>query len=189
MLFTTAYNTATAAAETCAVPQAGLIVVYANSSAQPATGLARGGGVGWSSTGRRRLRWPWHCCAGSLPFQDLRPAAETPGLVQAGLIVVYANSGRTASLVAKYRPEAPILTLVVPQLRSTSISWTMEGRSIARQFLIVRGELLVSQFDRALTQQPVTVLPQLRSASISWTMEGCSIARQHLIVRGELQLL
>ena len=60
--------------------------------------------------------------------------------MQAGLIVVYATSGRTASLVAKYRPEAPILTLVVPQLKSTTISWTMEGRSIAKKFLLVRGE-------------------------------------------------
>lgn len=59
---------------------------------------------------------------------------------QAKLIVVYASSGRTASLVAKYRPPMPILTLVVPRLKSNSLSWQMQGRSLARQLLCVRGD-------------------------------------------------
>ena len=33
--------------------------------------------------------------------------------LQAGLIICYAGTGRTASLIAKYRPNVPVLTLVV----------------------------------------------------------------------------
>ena len=64
------------------------------------------------------------------------PSALT---LQAGLIIVYANSGRTASLIAKYRPTMPIVTLVVPTLKSNSLSWDLSGRSLARQCLIMRG--------------------------------------------------
>ncbi len=61
-------------------------------------------------------------------------------VVQAGMIICYAGTGRTASLIAKYRPSMPILALVVPRLRSRrGLSWELEGRYLARQFLIVRG--------------------------------------------------
>ena len=60
--------------------------------------------------------------------------------MQAGLIIVYASSGRTASLVAKYRPKMPILTLVVPHLKSSALKWELQGRSLARQCLIMRGQ-------------------------------------------------
>jgi pyruvate kinase len=63
--------------------------------------------------------------------------------MQAGLIIVYASSGRTASLVAKYRPKMPILTLVVPHLKSSALKWELQGRSLARQCLIMRGQSLV----------------------------------------------
>lgn len=62
--------------------------------------------------------------------------------MQAGLIIVYASSGRTASLVAKYRPTMPILTLVVPHLKSSALKWELQGRSLARQCLIMRGQTL-----------------------------------------------
>ena len=41
------------------------------------------------------------------------------------------------------RPPMPILTLVVPQLRSNGLSWSLSGRSVARQCLIERGLLPV----------------------------------------------
>ncbi|KAK9804986.1 hypothetical protein WJX73_008258 [Symbiochloris irregularis] len=66
-------------------------------------------------------------------------AVRAAAKLRAGLIIVYASSGRTASLIAKYRPSIPILTLVVPQLTSNTLSWTMTGRSLARQCLIIRG--------------------------------------------------
>lgn len=61
--------------------------------------------------------------------------------VAASLIVVYTHSGKTASLVAKYRPPMPILTLVVPRLVSDSLRWKLEGRHNARQCLMTRGLL------------------------------------------------
>lgn len=51
----------------------------------------------------------------------------------------YSGTGRTASLIAKYRPTMPILALVVPRLRSRGLAWDLEGRALARQFLIMRG--------------------------------------------------
>ncbi len=39
-----------------------------------------------------------------------------------------ARTGRTAQLVAKYRPPMPILTLVVPRLVNDGIRWRLEGR-------------------------------------------------------------
>lgn len=61
-------------------------------------------------------------------------------LRQAGLIICYAGTGRTASLIAKYRPTVPILALVVPNLKSKGLSWELEGRFLARQFQVMRGE-------------------------------------------------
>lgn len=60
-------------------------------------------------------------------------------LRQAGLIICYAGTGRTASLIAKYRPTVPILALVVPHLKSKGLSWELEGRFLARQFQVMRG--------------------------------------------------
>ena len=60
--------------------------------------------------------------------------------MQAGLIVCYAHTGRTASLVAKYRPTMPIMALVVPEVKAAMGRWDLRGRLLARQFLIVRGE-------------------------------------------------
>lgn len=65
-------------------------------------------------------------------------AAEKVG---AGMIVVYTNTGRTASLVAKYRPPMPIMTLVSPRLESNHLRWALTGRSTARQSQLIRGLL------------------------------------------------
>jgi len=61
--------------------------------------------------------------------------------VQASLIVVYTNTGETAQLVAKYRPDMPILALVVPHLVSNSNRWQLMGKQSARQLLLTRGLL------------------------------------------------
>jgi len=70
-------------------------------------------------------------------------AVKTADKIGASLIVVYTHSGRTAELVAKYRPPMPILTLVVPRLVSDSLHWRLEGRHNARQCLLTRGLLPV----------------------------------------------
>jgi len=48
-------------------------------------------------------------------------------------------AGHTASLVSKYRPAMPILTLVIPQLKTESMKWKLEGRAVARQCQISRS--------------------------------------------------
>mmetsp|Transcript_1706 Transcript_1706/g.4345 ORF Transcript_1706/g.4345 Transcript_1706/m.4345 type:complete len:674 (+) Transcript_1706:198-2219(+) len=57
----------------------------------------------------------------------------------AKLIIVFTNSGRTAQLVAKYRPPMPILTMVIPTLSTDGLKWRLLGRAVARQCQAVRG--------------------------------------------------
>ncbi|KAK9840140.1 hypothetical protein WJX74_004030 [Apatococcus lobatus] len=72
----------------------------------------------------------------SMASTAVRAAAK----IKASLIIVYSSTGRTARLVAKYRPSMPILTLVIPHLTATnSLKWQLGGRSLARQTLIIRG--------------------------------------------------
>ena len=66
-------------------------------------------------------------------------AVKTADKVGAALIVVVTHTGKTASLVAKYRPQQPIMTLVVPYLKRDGMKWVLEGRSVARQALITYG--------------------------------------------------
>lgn len=68
-------------------------------------------------------------------------AVRTADKIGASLIVVYTHTGRTAQLLAKYRPPMPILTLVVPNLLSDNIHWRLDGRANARQCLLSRGIL------------------------------------------------
>jgi len=85
--------------------------------------------------------------------------------VAARMLVVFTHSGNTAQLVAKYRPKMPILTLVVPKIRSNSLSWKLEGREVARQCLMVRGLLPMLATPRASavdTLKEAIVAAQLR---------------------------
>jgi len=43
-------------------------------------------------------------------------------------VMMCVRAGRTAQLVAKYRPPMPIVTLVVPRLINDGIRWRLEGR-------------------------------------------------------------
>jgi hypothetical protein len=63
-------------------------------------------------------------------------AAERVG---ASLIVVYTTSGKTAQLVAKYRPPMPIMTLVVPNLVSDGLRWSLKVRPHPRLGRAVLG--------------------------------------------------
>jgi pyruvate kinase len=66
-------------------------------------------------------------------------AVKTADKVGATLIVVVTHTGRTASMVAKYRPRQPIMTLVVPYLKRRGLSWVLEGRAAARQSQVTFG--------------------------------------------------
>lgn len=66
-------------------------------------------------------------------------AVRSAEKINAGLIIVFAQSGRTASLVSKYRPPMPVISVVVPTLQSNKLGWKLEGKYLARQCLIMRG--------------------------------------------------
>eukprot|EP00882_Tetradesmus_deserticola_P000941 GHRQ01001021.1.p1 GENE.GHRQ01001021.1~~GHRQ01001021.1.p1 ORF type:complete len:630 (+),score=269.85 GHRQ01001021.1:216-2105(+) len=91
---------------------------------QSMKGSTSGGTQGKSSLAPRDADLPFMNMLESLASSAVRAA----GKVQADLIIVYTATGRTAQLVAKYRPPMPILTLVVPRLVNDGIRWRLEGK-------------------------------------------------------------
>ncbi|KAK4480401.1 hypothetical protein RD792_013473 [Penstemon davidsonii] len=59
--------------------------------------------------------------------------------VKASVIICFTSSGRAARLIAKYRPTMPVLSVVIPRLKTNQLRWTFSGAFEARQTLIVRG--------------------------------------------------
>ncbi|KAL3633810.1 hypothetical protein CASFOL_022572 [Castilleja foliolosa] len=59
--------------------------------------------------------------------------------VKASVIICFTSSGRAARLIAKYRPTMPVLSVVIPRLKTNQLRWTFTGAFEARQSLIVRG--------------------------------------------------
>ncbi|KAK1299883.1 hypothetical protein QJS10_CPB13g01714 [Acorus calamus] len=59
--------------------------------------------------------------------------------VKASVIIVFTSSGRAARLIAKYRPMMPVLSVVIPRLKTNQLRWSFTGAFEARQSLIVRG--------------------------------------------------
>ncbi|KAF3964877.1 hypothetical protein CMV_010881 [Castanea mollissima] len=76
--------------------------------------------------------------------------------VKASVIICFTSSGRAARLIAKYRPTMPVLSVVIPRLKTNQLKWSFTGAfedqpcslsyhlwesypSNARQSLIVRG--------------------------------------------------
>ncbi|TYJ18893.1 hypothetical protein E1A91_A09G153500v1 [Gossypium mustelinum] len=75
--------------------------------------------------------------------------------VKASVIICFTSSGRAARLIAKYRPTMPVLSVVIPRLKTNQLKWSFSGafemqlimpcsshlkeEFVARQSLIVRG--------------------------------------------------
>ncbi|KAK4345762.1 hypothetical protein RND71_035938 [Anisodus tanguticus] len=59
--------------------------------------------------------------------------------VKASVIICFTSSGRAARLIAKYRPTMPVLSVVIPRLKTNQLKWSFTGAFEARQSLIVRG--------------------------------------------------
>ncbi|GAB2213006.1 hypothetical protein Droror1_Dr00021017 [Drosera rotundifolia] len=59
--------------------------------------------------------------------------------VKASIIVCFTSSGRVVRLIAKYRPTMPVLSVVIPRLKTNQLRWSLSGSFEARQSLIVRG--------------------------------------------------
>ncbi|XP_031500867.1 pyruvate kinase 1, cytosolic [Nymphaea colorata] len=59
--------------------------------------------------------------------------------VKASVIICFTSSGRAARLIAKYRPTMPVISVVIPRLKTNQLRWSFSGAFEARQSLIVRG--------------------------------------------------
>ena len=66
-------------------------------------------------------------------------AVRAASKVGASMIVVFTRTGHTAQLVSKYRPNMPIMSLVIPRILQNSIRWVLDGERAARQGLLNRG--------------------------------------------------
>ncbi|XP_072996260.1 pyruvate kinase, cytosolic isozyme-like [Typha latifolia] len=74
------------------------------------------------------------------PLESLASSAvRTANSAKASIILVLTRGGSTARLVAKYRPSMPILSVVVPELKTDNFDWTCSDEAPARHGLIVRG--------------------------------------------------
>ncbi|KAK4482915.1 hypothetical protein RD792_010088 [Penstemon davidsonii] len=74
------------------------------------------------------------------PLESLASSAvRTANSSRAALILVLTRGGSTAKLVAKYRPGMPILSAVVPEIKTDSFDWSCSDESPARHSLIFRG--------------------------------------------------
>ncbi|CAI9091251.1 OLC1v1026222C1 [Oldenlandia corymbosa var. corymbosa] len=47
--------------------------------------------------------------------------------VKASVIICFTSSGRAARLIAKYRPTMPVLSVVIPRLKTNQLRWTFSG--------------------------------------------------------------
>ncbi|XP_074577141.1 pyruvate kinase, cytosolic isozyme-like [Curcuma longa] len=103
----------------------------------------------------------------SLPMSPLESlaasAVRTASSAKASLILVLTRGGTTAKLVAKYRPEMPILSVIVPDLRADSSEWFCSDEAPARHSLIYRGIIPVlssasaKAFDNETTDEAVKI--------------------------------
>ncbi|KAL5709644.1 pyruvate kinase [Ranunculus cassubicifolius] len=59
--------------------------------------------------------------------------------VKASVIIVFTSSGRAARLIAKYRPAMPVISVVIPRLKTNQLKWSFTGAFEARQSLLIRG--------------------------------------------------
>ncbi|KAF8398613.1 hypothetical protein HHK36_017544 [Tetracentron sinense] len=74
------------------------------------------------------------------PLESLASSAvRTANSAKAALILVLTKGGSTAKLVAKYRPGMPILSVVVPDIKTDSFDWSCSDEAPARHSLIFRG--------------------------------------------------
>ncbi|KAJ6434049.1 hypothetical protein OIU84_017710 [Salix udensis] len=74
------------------------------------------------------------------PLESMASSAvRTANTIKAAFILVLTKGGTTAKLVSKYRPSMPILSMIVPEIRTDSFAWSCSDEAPARHSLIYRG--------------------------------------------------
>ena len=54
--------------------------------------------------------------------------------VKASVIICFTSSGRAARLIAKYRPTMPVLSVVIPRLKTNQLRWSFSGAFEVRHY-------------------------------------------------------
>ncbi len=93
------------------------------------------------SAGSENFKWVmnWNPMLSNLESMA-SSAVRVADKIKASVIVVVTGTGRTARIVCKYRPDVPVIALVVPKVsRDKANRWQFSGRHAARQSMIVRG--------------------------------------------------
>ncbi|KAL2344649.1 hypothetical protein Fmac_005934 [Flemingia macrophylla] len=107
------------------------------------------------------------------PLESLASSAvRTANSAKAALILVLTRGGSTAKLVAKYRPGMPILSVVVPELKTDSFDWSCSDEAPARHSLIFRGLV------------PILSAASARASHEETTEEAIEFAMQHAKAKG-----
>ncbi|KAL6203859.1 hypothetical protein ACLB2K_027558 [Fragaria x ananassa] len=107
------------------------------------------------------------------PLESLASSAvKTANSSKAALILVLTRGGSTAKLVAKYRPGMPILSVVVPEIKTDSFDWSCSDEAPARHSLIFRGLV------------PVLSAGSSRASHAETTEEALEFAIQHAKMKG-----
>ncbi|TKY58952.1 Pyruvate kinase, cytosolic isozyme [Spatholobus suberectus] len=107
------------------------------------------------------------------PLESLASSAvRTANSAKAALILVLTRGGSTAKLVAKYRPGMPILSVVVPELKTDTFDWACSDEAPARHSLIFRGLV------------PILSAASARASHAETTEEAIEFAVQHAKSKG-----
>ncbi|KAI4343342.1 hypothetical protein L6164_010703 [Bauhinia variegata] len=107
------------------------------------------------------------------PLESLASSAvRTANSAKAALILVLTRGGSTAKLVAKYRPGMPILSVVVPEIKTDTFDWSCSDEAPARHSLIFRGLV------------PILSAASARASHAETTEEAIEYAIQHAKAKG-----
>ncbi|TYI14017.1 hypothetical protein ES332_A08G098200v1 [Gossypium tomentosum] len=110
------------------------------------------------------------------PLESLASSAvRTANSAKAALILVLTRGGSTAKLVAKYRPGIPILSAVVPEIKTDSFDWSCSDETPARHSLVFRGLI------------PILYAGSARASHEETTGEALEFAIQHAKTKGLCQ--
>ncbi|KAI5387286.1 pyruvate kinase, cytosolic isozyme [Lathyrus oleraceus] len=107
------------------------------------------------------------------PLESLASSAvKMANSAKAAVILVLTRGGSTAKLVAKYRAGMPILSVVVPEIKTDTFDWSCSDEGPARHSLIFRGLI------------PVLSAGSARASHAETTEEALDFAIQYAKAKG-----
>ncbi|CAI8617636.1 unnamed protein product [Vicia faba] len=107
------------------------------------------------------------------PLESLASSAvKMANSAKAAVILVLTRGGSTAKLVAKYRAGMPILSVVVPEIKTDTFDWSCSDEGPARHSLIFRGLI------------PVLSAGSARASHAETTEEALDFAIQYAKTKG-----